>query len=149
MEGPPSNVPLFVSVGTYNNEVRVDRLECWHLEASKAMPSALASLVSAACRPSLKLVECKLDGSTDGSLLFADEGAGVMPSLCTLMASEGNVLTAVRVGGNGPWPKSSSATLVKALSSENCAVEELNASGSGLDAGVLATASRKPAVCVL
>ena len=105
-----------------------------HTDDVTTVQLRLAALIDSACRPSLRLVDCRTQGLPDSScVLFADDdGVGVVPSLCKLISTEGNSLTSVRLGGNGAWPEGSGVALATALGAASCVVEELDVGGSGL-----------------
>eukprot|EP00966_Prymnesium_polylepis_P165385 3823535-Prymnesium_polylepis.1 len=78
MSGLPSDVPLTICAGTYNNNVTVSALEV----SGDGLQSAVVQLVGAACRLSLRVVSCshRAGGGLPVSTLFAGEGRGVVAS---------------------------------------------------------------------
>ena len=88
--------------------------------------SRLATLVSGARRPSLRVVDCsgQRDVLKGESALAAEEGgSGVIAELCALISTPKNRLATLRLGGNGAW---SAEPLSRALASASCVVEELD-----------------------
>ena len=96
-----------------------------------SVASRLEALVSAACRPSVRVVDCSGQAGTVDKecALFSGPDAGALPSLCKLLSSP-NSLTTLRVGGNGTWPKGAGRLLCEAFRPPHCVVEELDLSGS-------------------